>query len=157
ALYYSSMARTASLDDNLDYLYRWFDSYARTEPMVYLMLSVPARRCLQIFLEIGNVCDAPLSYRSPIACALRDALAEVPLFGLLDPAARSFYEALPDLVPIWRGCEAGRERGLHWTIRRAVAEDFARGKRCRNRNPTLVSAKIPKQHILAVFVSRDED
>jgi hypothetical protein len=125
--------------------------------MTFLMQLAPARRCLQIFLEVGNTCDAPWPYRSFIAEALRYALAEVPLVGLLSPAARSFYEALPDLVPIWRGCEGGRERGLHWTIRRALAEDFARGKRCRNRNPTIVSAEVPKQHILAVFVDRDED
>jgi hypothetical protein len=150
------LGRTASWDDALEYLWK-FSSYARTEPMAYLMCCAPALRRMQIFLEIGNMCDAPWPYRSRIAEDLRAALAKVPLVGLLSPAARSFYEALPDLVPIWRGREAGRERGLHWTIRRALAEDFARGKRCWNRNPTLVSAEIPKQHILAVFVSRDED
>jgi hypothetical protein len=33
---------------------------------------------------------------------------------------------------------------------------FAKGKRCINLAPTLVSAQIPKRHVLACFVSRDE-
>jgi hypothetical protein len=75
----------------------------------------------------------------------------------LPPAARAFYEALPDPVPICRGCDQGRERGLHWTTSRAVAEGFATGKRCLNAHPTLASAEIPKRHVIAVFVCRDEN
>jgi hypothetical protein len=150
------LARDGSLDEVLNYLLR-FDSYALTEPMTYMMIFAPPRRCLQIFLEVGNDCDAPWPYRSRIAKALRCSIAQVPLIELLEPEARDFYVALPDPVQIWRGCERGRERGLHWTMRRALAEAFAHGKRCRNANPTFVSAEIPKRHILGVFVSRNED
>jgi hypothetical protein len=45
---------------------------------------------------------------------------------------------------------------LYWTTDRAVAEGFAIGKRYRNRVPTLVHAEIPKPHIFAVFVNREE-
>jgi hypothetical protein len=69
------------------------------------------------------------------------------LHNLTDPEERTFHEELPDLIVIWRGCERGRERGLHWTMKREVAEGFAQGKRCINASPTLVSAMIsrPKQ------------
>ncbi len=50
----------------------------------------------------------------------------------------------------------GRARGLHWTTDRTVAEGFAQGKRCIKPNPTLVHAEIPKQHIFAVLVDRQE-
>jgi hypothetical protein len=150
------LAREGSLEEVLSYLLK-FDSYARTEPMMYMMMFAPPRHCLQIFLEMGNDCDAPWPYRSEIAKALRCSIAQVALIELLEPGARDFYMALPDPVQIWRGCERGRERGLHWTLRRALAEAFAHGKRCRNANPTLVSAEIPKQHIFGVFVSRNED
>jgi hypothetical protein len=67
---------------------------------------------LRVFLEWGNVCDAPWANRSLIAGMLR----QIPTAAdLLPPAARTLYEALPDPVPIWRGCDRGRERGLHWT------------------------------------------
>jgi hypothetical protein len=61
------------------------------------------------------------------------------------------------IEPVYRGCERGRERGLHWTTDRAVAEKFAGGRRCINPHPTLVQALIPKRHILAVFVNREEN
>jgi hypothetical protein len=76
--------------------------------------------------------------------------------GLLTPDARSFFEGLPALIPVWRGCEAGRERGISWTTDRKVARRFAIGQRCVNKTPTLVSAKIPRQHIFGVFVDRNE-
>ena len=72
-------------------------------------------------------------------------LREIPTVAdLLPPAARTFYEALPDPVPVWRGCDRG-ERGVHWTTWRAVAEGFATGKRCLNAHPILASAEIPKR------------
>jgi len=75
---------------------------------------------------------------------------------VLEADELAFYDALPETIAVWRGCEAGRERGLSWTIDRSVAEGFAIGKRCINRVPTLVRADIPKQHVFAVFSSRNE-
>jgi hypothetical protein len=91
-----------------------------------------------------------------ISSTLRKACAESTLLDLLSPAERAFYSALPSLIPVWRGCEGGRERGISWTTDRSVAEQFAWGKRCKNSQPTLVRAEIPKQHIFAVFVDRQE-
>jgi hypothetical protein len=124
--------------------------------MALVMMGSSAQRCVQIFLEWGNMCDAPWPCRSAIASALREALAKVTLTELLEPAERTFYMGLPDLVPVWRGCKRGRERGLSWTTDRAIAEGFAVGKRCTNRYPTLACAEIPKQHIFGVFLARQE-
>jgi hypothetical protein len=110
---------------------------------------------LRIFLEWGNMCDAPWACRSAIADALR-GIPRACLAELLESDAHGFYDSLPELVPVWRGCERGRERGLHWTADRAIAEGFARGKRCLNKAPTLARAEIPKEHVFAVFVSRAE-
>jgi hypothetical protein len=133
-----------------------FNSYRRTEAMFWLMLALPPRRCLQIFLRWGNMCDAPWPYRSNLANELRRALVEVALTEVLAPAELAFYTGLPDRVSIWRGCERGRERGLSWTTDQAIAKEFARGKRCVNEHPTLVTAEIPKQHIFGVFLGRGE-
>jgi len=124
--------------------------------MTHLMMVSAPELVVKIFLWCGNMCDAPWPDRSYIARALRGALAEVHLDALLEPEEAAFYVALPGLAPIWRGCERGRERGLSWTTNRVVAEGFARGKRCRNEHPTLASAEIPKQHIFAVFLGREE-
>jgi hypothetical protein len=95
-------------------------------------------------------------YRLHLAYELRDAINKVMLIELLEPSERACYSALPHLVPVWRGCERGRVRGLSWTSDRMVAEGFALGKRCRNAHPTLIHAEIPKQHIFGVFLDRKE-
>jgi hypothetical protein len=133
-----------------------FCSYKRTGVLYRLMLDLPALGGLQIFNEWYDGCDAPWPYRSCLAEVLRGAISMVPLAEVLKPDALAFYTALPDPVAMWRGCERGRERGLSWTIDQVIAEGFAKGRRCRNLNPTLVSAEIPKKHIFGVFLRENE-
>lgn len=126
-----------------------FDSYRRTRAMAWLlMFSENPERRLRVFLQWGNACDAPWIDRTDIAQALRWALPQVDLETLLEPDEAAFYAALPASVSIWRGCQRGRERGISWTTERTVAVGFAQGRRCLNTSPTLVSAEIPKRHIL---------
>ncbi len=75
---------------------------------------------------------------------------------LLPAAERAWYDKLDPLIQIYRGCERGRERGLYWTTDQRVAHGFAIGQRCINDMPTVVRAFIPKPHVLALFVSREE-
>jgi hypothetical protein len=133
-------------------------SVERSEALVLaLMRASTPTETIRLFLEWGNMCDAPWWNRTHIVDSLRPALRDVALADFLEPRARAFYDALPAAIPIWRGCERGRERGLHWTTDRLIAEGFARGKRCFNKCPTLVSAIVPKRHVFAVFVDRDEN
>ena len=149
------LARDAPFDEMSAFLWT-FNSCNRTEAMALMMILSSAERSLRIFLNWGNMCDAPWAFRSTLADQLRSAIARVELCDFLEPEERAFYSELPSLIAIWRGCERGRERGLSWTTNRTVAEGFAQGKRCINANPTLVSAAIPKQHIFGVFLDRDE-
>jgi hypothetical protein len=133
-----------------------FDSYDRSIALIFAIQRVSTADALRLFLEWGNSCDAPWPVRSMYAGRLRCVLTDLNLAEFLAPTEREFYNELPAIVPVWLGCEAKRERGLHWTLEQAVAEEFAWGKRCRNIMPTLVSAQIPKPHIFAVFLSRAE-
>ena len=134
-----------------------FDSYSRTVALVFVLWRSPTPAdTIRVFLKWGNICDAPWWQRSHFANSLRCAIREVALADHLEPPARAFYNALPAIIPVWRGCERGRERGLYWTTDRSVAEGFAEGKRCSNKRPTLVQAQIPKAHVFAVFVDRQE-
>jgi hypothetical protein len=152
----ATFAREAPVSQIAEYV-GYFDSCARTEHLVGLMaMAGSARRVLSIFSEIGNMCDAPWPRRSILADLLRGARANVELFEVLGLAEWTWLEALPPIIAVYRGCQRGRERGLSWTTERAVAEGFAKGKRCINADPTLVSAQIPKQHIFAVFLIREE-
>jgi hypothetical protein len=132
-------------------------SYERTTCLVEEMSKASASRRLSLFLEHGNMCDAPWAWRSVLAGLLRLALTEVKLVDHLEPDARAWFSALPSIVPIWRGCDWYTVRGLHWTTNREVAAEFAQSKRCTNHEPTLVQAVIPKEHIFAVFVNRNEN
>ena len=134
-----------------------FDSYERPAALALVLARAPtAADCLRVFLEWGCVCDAPWWNRSLIADFLRRACVETELVDVLGPDALFFYSDLPDSILIWRGCERGRERGLSWTTDRAIAEGFAIGRRTTNERPTLVRAEIPKKHIFAVFIERQE-
>jgi hypothetical protein len=135
----------------------YFSSYDRAVGLAIVMTSAPTSAdVVRTFLEWGNSCDAPWWQHSHFASCLRHALREVALADYLEPPERAFYDALPASVPVWRGCERGKERGLYWTTNRAIAEGFASGKRCSNQVPTLVHAEIPKPYIFAVFVDRKE-
>jgi len=136
---------------------REFDSYNRAVALVLVLCRSPTPAdTVRVFLEWGNICDAPWWQRSDFANQLRWAIRKVALADYLEPPARTFYDALPKIIPVWRGCERGRERGLYWTTDRSVAEGFAEGKRFSNKRPTVVQAQIPKPHIFAVFVNRQE-
>jgi hypothetical protein len=132
-----------------------FDAYAdRSVAMILLMLRAPnAAERLKLFLEFGNSCGVHWPNRLLLARLLRGTRDEVDLRDLLEQRARSFYDSLPEIVTVWRGCERGRERGLFWTTNRMTARRFAGN----NAQPTLVKARIPKHHILAVFVDNEED
>jgi hypothetical protein len=133
------------------------DSYSRTRELCLAMFAEqnPAAR-VALFLEWGSCCDAPWAYRGYFARILREALKRVALAELLPADQRAFFDSLEPLINIYRGCESGRVRGLSWTTDIQVARGFAKGKRCINRHPTLVTADIPKEHVFAVFVDRKE-
>jgi hypothetical protein len=114
------------------------------------------REVVKLYLDWGNACDAPWAYRSAFADMLRRALTQVPLRDVLEEPERAWFDGLGPIIKIYRGCEAGRVRGLSWTTEIGVAESFARGKRWSNDRPTLVSALIPREYILALFLSREE-
>jgi len=83
--------------------------------------------------------------------------ARKPAWAFFSPSQRQFFETLPPLVRVFRGCARLRVRGIAWTVDRAVAEDFARGHRgIRVPEPVVASALIPKEHIFFVTNERQE-
>jgi hypothetical protein len=133
------------------------NSYERPHQLWMEMLRErTARGRIALFLEWWNVCDAPWAYRGVFTKLLREALKEVALRGMLPKDDRDWFDGLPELIPIYRGGDIARERGLSWTTDENVARGFARGKRCINTFPTLLSAVIPKRHVFAVISGRNE-
>lgn len=75
----------------------------------------------------------------------------------LKKADKTFYDDLPELVTVYRGCSFPRIRGLAWTTDRGVAESFAGGHR-QIAVPMAVfaHAKVPKEAIYMVATGRQE-
>jgi len=106
------------------------------------------------FLEAWSFCDATWSYRSEILRAMKDAGSAL---AFLAPSQRQFFDTLPTVVRVFRGCSALRVRGIAWSTERSVAEGFARGHRLiRVPEPVVASALIPKEHIYFVTDERNE-
>jgi len=106
------------------------------------------------FLEAWSFCDATWSYRSEILRAMKDAGSAL---AFLAPSQRQFFDTLPTLVRVFRGCSALRVRGIAWSTERSVAKGFARGHRLiRVPEPVVASALIPKEHIYFVTDERNE-
>jgi hypothetical protein len=134
------------------------NSYERTRVLAFEMLEEPspAKRVL-LFHDYFNCCDAPWPYCGYLARFLREALQHVRLADVLPSPEREWLASLGPLVQVHRGCERGLERGLSWTTSVRVATGFAIGKRCRNPNPTLMTAVIPKEHIFGLSLARNEN
>ena len=133
------------------------DSYSRTSQLVQEMLCArSSAERVRLFLEWGSLCDAPWPYRSYFAQILRDAFRHVRLADMLPPGDLDWFLSLDPVIAVYRGCQSGRERGLSWTTDLKVAAGFAVGKRCSNSQPRLITAQIPKKHVLAVFADRNE-
>jgi hypothetical protein len=89
-----------------------FDSYSRSVASALVLCRSPTPvDTIRVFLQWRNICDAPWWSRSIIANCLRDALREVTLADHLDPTERIFYDALPAVVPVRRGCESKQNLG----------------------------------------------
>ena len=75
---------------------------------------------------------------------------------LMSDSEREMFGKLDDTVTVYRGVRSARSDGLNamsWTLSRETAEWFA--SRC-GRQGKVYEAKIEKQHILALFLDKNE-
>lgn len=75
---------------------------------------------------------------------------------LMDEEERTAHQALEDTVTVYRGVtpyNAKNIRALSWTLDRETADRFARRF---GEDGTVYEAQIRKEHILALFTSRNE-
>lgn len=112
-------------------LIRNFNSSTRLLGMIaHLEQIEDARICIEVFHREWSMCDDTFPYRRKMTALLRKWRARCgrPHFPM-DGGARAFFDALPENVQIFRGCSHRRIRGLSWTTKREVAEQFSRGHR----------------------------
>lgn len=81
-----------------------------------------------------------------------------PLTEMMTSEELDAYNALPDVVTVYRGCYRTNKWGLSWSLSKEVANEFPSYRRyCRpGEQPLLVTAKALKKNIIAVKLDRDE-
>ena len=66
------------------------------------------------------------------------------------------WNALPDVVNVYRGCGADNIHGACWSLSKEVAAGFAQLNRYQVAEPLLVAATVAKADVLAVKLDREE-
>lgn len=80
-----------------------------------------------------------------------------PAAPFLDGKDKEFFDGLPGVVTVYRGCSSDRVRGLAWTTDIEIARQFARGHRqIEVPSPVVATAQIPKAAIYTVTMDRNE-
>lgn len=78
-----------------------------------------------------------------------------PAYGYMDAGQRAFFDALPDMITIYRGCDIQLVRRVSWSTDIGVAEFFARRGRCTSRD-VIATAFMPKEAVFTVSIDRKE-
>lgn len=75
----------------------------------------------------------------------------------LTPADAEAFGRLPEVVTAYRGQAAANPVGLSWSLKKQVAESFARGHRgLLNPSPIIIEAQISRADIAGFYTDRDE-
>ena len=84
-----------------------------------------------------------------------------PLYGpvraMMTPEENAAYDALPDILTVHRGCDAGWLEGLSWGLNKKVANWFAFYPLTQAEEPTLLTARVEKKFIMAIKLGRGEE
>ena len=125
-------------------------------PVLRLIEYTPSAIFWPALMNAWYRCDATWDHRVRLLKWNMKRLRK-PALAHFSKSQRQFFETLPPLVRVFRGCSAPRVRGITWTTDRAVAEEFARGHRgIPVLEPVVASALIPKEHIFFVIDERQE-
>jgi hypothetical protein len=150
---------------------RWWSGWSNTAIDDYLMLLGSNKRSAAA-LELFEQCTPPIFWRAFVgwwSCfddtwMYRDRLLillrkHATLALVFDrDESRATFDALPDLIRVYRGCSAARVAGLAWTLSQDVAAGFARGHRgIAVPDPVVAEANIPKRAVFALIADREEN
>jgi hypothetical protein len=129
----------------------------RAPEMVALLDHATAKQFWTVFIANWHSCDDTWAVKDRLLCQLRKAAAGASVLPHYSAEQIAFFESLPEVVTVYRGCSRERVNGISWTINREVAKDFTRGHRgIYVPDPIIVTATVKKSEIMAVFVDRAE-
>lgn len=98
-------------------------SNERLERVMKIRRHLPGLEWWRLLGLEWNICDNRWKYRGALRDLLRDATREQ-LDAMMTPDELEQLAALPDLVPIYRGCYTDNADGLSWSTERDIAAKF---------------------------------
>jgi hypothetical protein len=104
-------------------------SHTRAWKFVVASFSLPTHVFWPSFLYTWSGCDCTWPVKPSMLDMLRYHHRRQRSRAYLSPTAARFFDGLPGIVQVWRGCASYRVRGLSWTIDESVARRFASGMR----------------------------
>jgi hypothetical protein len=110
----------------------------------------------RVFLDNWFACDGVAEYAYDVERRLLDAKSYVPASTFYNAEALAFFDALPAMVTVYRGCSREHVDGICWTRSRKTAEFFASGHRFPVVDPIVATGRVRKERIYAVLTDRKE-
>ena len=111
---------------------------------------------MAVFAQAWPDCDNTWSYRDELRHLLMYHCRADFLHHLSEDDL-AFYNALPDEITVYRGCDASRVYGLSWTTDLELAKSFARGHRGMSPpNPVIACGMAAKKDLLFATNDRGE-
>ncbi len=117
----------------------------------------PADVAWPVLIYNWSICDGLYTNRGPYLDLMRHLKHQWPPISFYNADDQHFWNALPDIVTVFRGCGRRQVRGLSWTTNREIAAFFAKGGRFRPPYaPSIACATVSKSDIFFIKTSRKE-
>jgi hypothetical protein len=130
------------------------NSYSRLGAVLALRPRMRRDEWLRLLGDQWSGCDNLWQY----TVQLREALgARGPLVPMMSEAELRAYDLLPERVVIYRGAGKRNRAGISWTLSEATARQIPMLNRYRVPDPTLYTAEVAKESVLALKLDREED
>ncbi len=128
------------------------ESSDRLSVILNLVQDAPSAVFWPVLAECWSMCNSTWAEQGRILALLkRHAHARAACLS------GEFWDMLPSVISVYRGCSRPRALGLSWTTRIDIAEGFANGHRgIAVPDPVIASATVAKSSVLWATDDRDE-
>ena len=136
-----------------DEVLQYCDSYSRMGTLVDLADELSRDDWHAVLGREWSCCDNIGAYRATLRRLLP---THGPVRPMMTADEQAAYDALPERITVYRGCDTHNMRGASWSLDRDVARRFPFLMRYRAARPLLVTATVLKSRVLALKLDRSE-
>jgi hypothetical protein len=135
-------------------LYEPADCRERAKQLTECLEELTTELFWLVFLNIWPSICGSWPYQPKLLEMLRYHADQEPAIHYMRPLAIQFFDELPPVVDVFRGCDRGRVLGLSWSPSQRLARGYAAAKHLSH--PLLARAKIRRSAIFAVCIGEGD-